>query len=141
MVSEDCDVPPQGPRGTDEFVNRFEPNTYQHWVVSRDVQKILGEYEDQVKQFNKEMSKYKNSKGAEMKLAAIQDLAVQLEKVEEALLSYGAKTFKELYPDIQDPEASQSHTSDEDNAPYNFKFDFKDVKDLTASRRDAYVRL
>jgi hypothetical protein len=74
------------------------------------------------------------------KVEAIAEIVSQLEEVEKALLEKGAKTFKELYPDIETPPGPV--TSDEDGGDqkaYDFTFNITGTKDVTAPRQLMYL--
>lgn len=81
-------------------------------------------------------------KGLAEKKDAIQDVISQLEKVESALLEKGAKTFKELYPDIEFVSPAQDDmNAKQAQIDYSLSFTFKGVSDLTSNRNDAYLKL
>ncbi|KAK7951449.1 uncharacterized protein PG986_007177 [Apiospora aurea] len=133
--------PPEGPQGTSEFLKQFKDGTYQHLVVSEDIQNRVAFHEGEVCRFEKEMEQINSHDGLEMKKEAIADLLSQLEQVEEALVARGAKTFKELHPDIQGPPEAPDSSSKEDKKPYEYNFSFSGVKDVTETRKAAYIQL
>ncbi|KAI1275981.1 ankyrin repeat protein [Xylaria sp. FL0933] len=130
------------PRGTKEFLSRFQKGTYQHWLVSSDIEQKRKEHKKYLKSIEEEKKRVSSLRGLEEKEEAIQDAILQLEEVETALLEKGAKTFKELYPKIETMTRNQGN-QDEDTpqSEYSFVFSFKGVKDLTSDREDAYIKL
>ncbi|KAJ8118133.1 hypothetical protein ONZ43_g4053 [Nemania bipapillata] len=114
----------------------------QHWLLSVRFEEKIGCYKRNLENIKKEEERIASLEGLAEKKEAIQDIISQLEKVEQALLEKGAKTFKELYPNIeampQHEEHSIENASEDD---YNLLLDFKGMKDLTSDRRDAYLRL
>ncbi|KAI0199190.1 ankyrin repeat protein [Astrocystis sublimbata] len=132
------------PRGASEFLSQFETGTYKHWLVSADIESKIAGHKQAMETFKRESEQGNASKGLAEKKEAIQDIVSQLEKVKAALLEKGAKTFKELYPDIEcmpgTPDASNEKPP---QAPttYSLSFTFQGVKDLTANRNEAYLQL
>ncbi|KAI1443934.1 ankyrin [Annulohypoxylon stygium] len=133
---------PVEPFGTAEFLSLFTEGTYQHWVVSTAIADEMDSYKKKLEEFEKERTKSAGDGEVAEKLEATQDLISQLEKVQEALLSKDAKTFKEQYPDIQEPPVSSDKSSkNQDPVPYTFSFTFRNATDLTDARKDAYMKL
>ncbi|ORY62245.1 uncharacterized protein BCR38DRAFT_235854 [Pseudomassariella vexata] len=133
--------PPESPQGTDEFLRKFDKDSYQHWVVSADIKEKLDDYKETLERFEQEKQKHSNQEGLQEKKQAIQDIIVQLESVEEALQKKSAKTFRELYPEIQESSAPSNHIQTEKSTAYCFDFNFLRVTDLTEVRRIAYIEL
>ena len=132
--------PPKGPQQTDEFLQKFQKGTYQWWVVSEDIdERVRGHHREQG-HFEREKKELEESEGLPKKKEAIQEAIAQLEEVEKALQAKGAKTFKELHPDIEGP-TNTNDTKDRPPGPYEFKFTFKGATDLTDKREAAYVEL
>jgi hypothetical protein len=133
---------PKEPRGTTKFLSQYSKGTYQHWLVSADIEKTMEAYRKDYESFKKEEKRINSLNGLSEKKEAIQDALSQLERVEVALLEKGAKTFKELYPNIETMSQSQDFDNeDTDDTDYNLDFGFGGVKDLTSCRKDAYFRL
>ncbi|KAI0450417.1 ankyrin repeat protein [Xylaria acuta] len=127
------------PRGATEFLSQFPMGTYKHWLVSADIEAKI---EGHKKTLKREEKRIASLKGLSEKKEAIQDVISQLEKVENALLEKGAKTFKELYPDIEFmPQSQDDNNEKQRQTDYSLQFTFKHVKDLTSNRNDAYLQL
>ncbi|KAH6660295.1 ankyrin repeat-containing domain protein [Truncatella angustata] len=133
---------PKEPQGTDEFLQNFKEGTYQYWVVENDIKKTLDSFNKEVKQFNQQRKALAEQSGIEEKKEAIIDLIKQLEKVEHALVAKGALTFKQQYPDIQEPP---KHNGDaqQHELPVAYAYDFNIVgaKDVTEVRKTAFIEL
>ncbi|KAI0970115.1 ankyrin repeat protein [Xylaria arbuscula] len=130
------------PRGAAEFLSQFSEGTYQHWLVSSDIDRKKREEKKKMDFFKKEEERVASLRGRDAKREAIQDVVSQLEKVEAALLEKGAKTFKEKYPNTETPQ--QSNENEVKSTPqfdYSFKLSFIGIKDLTPDREIAYTRL
>ncbi|RYP56917.1 hypothetical protein DL769_009824 [Monosporascus sp. CRB-8-3] len=132
--------PPKGPFGTSEFLEKFQGGTYQHWLVSTDIEDKVGAYKKELDRFEKQKKNTEQSKGLSKKTEAIRDAICKLEEVEKALKAKGAKTFKELHPEIEGPPAA-TDDADKPAAPYDFDFIFKGANDITNKRRVAYIEL
>ncbi|RYP54832.1 hypothetical protein DL768_000396 [Monosporascus sp. mg162] len=136
--------PPKRPFGTSEFLEKFREGTYQRWLVSADIEDKVGAYKKELDRFEKQKKKTEQSKGLSKKNEAIRDAICQLEEVEKALKAKGAKTFKELHPEIEDPPAAIDDVAKPAapyEAPYVFGFVFKGADDITSKRRAAYIEL
>ncbi|KAI1456874.1 ankyrin [Annulohypoxylon moriforme] len=133
---------PVEPFGTTEFLSKFTEGTYKHWLVSTDIADKFDIYKMQLKKFEEERAEYANEGELTEMDAATQDLILQLERVLETLVSKGAKTFKEQFPDIPDPPATTNESSE--NRPslsYTLKFQFPNATDVTDARKEAYIKL
>lgn len=134
--------------GMDEFLSRYAEGTYQHWVVSRDIARKKGKYEDKMKEYEKQTCSGRSKKQEiikEARTAALKDMISGLEELEELLVSKGAKTFAELHPEIA--LNNLPHHTDARNEkpaetkPYEYNFNVRGSTDLTQSRKDAYIEL
>ncbi|KAI5862660.1 ankyrin [Durotheca rogersii] len=132
-------IPPLEPLGAPEFLAKFTEGTYQHWLVSRDIAKAHDTYKQELETFGKQRAKALSGGGLKMKLEAVEDIISQLERVEKALEVNGAKTFKELHPQIQGPiTGTPQHL---EQKPYSLEFTFGNVVDITDARKAAYIKL
>ncbi|KAJ2988752.1 hypothetical protein NUW58_g3814 [Xylaria curta] len=130
------------PRGAAEFLSQFTKGTYKHWLVSAIIEENIEGHKMNLEKLKKEENRVASLKGLAEKKAAIQDVISQLDKVEGALLEKGAKTFKELYPNIECmPQTQDDNDEKENQSDFSVEFAFKGVKDLTSDRNDAYLQL
>ncbi|RYC64850.1 hypothetical protein CHU98_g1360 [Xylaria longipes] len=130
------------PRKATKFLSQFPTGTYKHWLVSVDIEAKIEGHKKNLETLKKEEKRIASLKGLAEKKEAIQDVISQLEKVENALLEKGAKTFKELYPEIEFMPQSQDDGNEKQlQTDYSLSFTFKGVKDLTSNRNDAYLQL
>ncbi|KAF6843514.1 ankyrin repeat protein [Colletotrichum musicola] len=134
---------PRLPEEMDEYIQRHADGTYQHWMVSQDVQSRKAIYKSKLETYEEDKKKYADRKGAPEKLSAIKEVIAQLEEVEEAIVYRGGKTFEELYPDIKAPEknATSRSASEEISSPYAHDISFRGVTDVTETRKEAYLEL
>lgn len=135
--------------GMDECLSGYAEGTYQHWTVSRNIAQTKSVYEDEMKEYEKETCSVRSKKDETSKkarMAALKDMISGLEELEKMLVSKGAKTFAELYPDIvrKNLNLYTDETMGEKpvkTKPYNYNFRFLRATDLTQSRDDAYIQL
>ncbi|KAI0427221.1 ankyrin repeat protein [Xylaria sp. FL1042] len=129
-------------RGSTEFLSRFSKGTYQHWLVSSDIEKKRKDRKIYLERVKTEEKRVASKNGLTEKKEAIRDLILQLEVVEIALLERGAKTFKELYPQIETmPQTQGTQNEVTPQTDYSFAFSFRGVQDLTSDRENAYIKL
>lgn len=134
---------PRWPQNMTEFLQKFEPGTYAHYMVSKDIEDVQMKYRRNRFLYDGEQNKIASRLGVQEKTEAIQNLIDVLKKIEQLLLEKGAKTFKELHPDTKDND----HLTFLRNVPeifdfeYNFDFTFGSVTDVTEARRAAYIKL
>ncbi|KAL1965133.1 hypothetical protein VTN77DRAFT_6046 [Rasamsonia byssochlamydoides] len=126
------------------YLKDFEEGTYRMWS-GREALKVTRErYEIERKRHEEKVSEAETSKGVEEKRAAVQALIPDFERLEAALVAKGAKTFKELFPDVQGPpqkDQLQFHQPQPwKSIPFKVSFTFK-VPDLTSVKREGYLRL
>lgn len=140
---------PEKTPGLDEYPEKFTPGTYRHAVVSRAVKDLQGAFEDQVKRYQKGLERKVEFDGEDEKRRMLGELLSEFEELQTELLSRGAKTFKELHPEIQPPEvmhgsygsSSEGTQNKETPKPYEYVFNFIGDKDLTERRQDGYIEL
>ena len=137
---------PRLPEGMDVYLQKFEEGTYQHWAVSKDIKWRRTRYEDDLKRHETTKTSHDNALGVEEKKAAIAEAITTMERVREALLAKGAKTFLEVHPEFKDrsesPRRRDSTPSAKDTAaPFKYDFSFRGVNDVTETRKHAYLKL
>ncbi|KAM4059065.1 ankyrin repeats (3 copies) domain-containing protein [Hirsutella rhossiliensis] len=129
--------------GTDEFLQKMKPGTYQQWVVSADVKSIREAFERDAAIYRAEVKRTETSWGIDEKREAIAEALSGLEKLESALVAKGGKVFVELYPDI-DTEKRTSASCDRETEmsnKYEFEFRFTYDSDMNETRRGQYIDL
>lgn len=133
--------------GTDEYLHKIKPCTYQHWMVSGDIESIREEFELDETRYRAEVKRSETSWGIGEKREAIDEALSGLEKLESALVAKGGKIFVELFPDIEAAKRTRAscgrETARETEMPneYEFEFRFKYDSDMNETRRDRYIEL
>ncbi|KAK2004117.1 ankyrin [Colletotrichum falcatum] len=136
---------PELPSGMDEFLQKYEEGSYQHWQVSENIHWRKISHKRQRDDYEKAEKEHNERKGTIEKMEAIKGLIKSLEKLEEAIIAKGGKTSQDLHPDIKFsgvdfPE--NSHTSEMKKVDdYNYVFSFRGVTDVTEARKSAYLEL
>jgi hypothetical protein len=139
---------PSLPDGMDIYLKKFEEGTYQHWAVSEEISKRRASYREDLKRHEKQKTASGSPPGVKEKEAAIAAALETMEKVREALVARGAKTFGDLHPQFRDrleaPRYNQWNYStmpQTNTGPFTFTFSFENVNDVTATRKAAYLKL
>jgi len=142
---EECTSLPPRPLETDDkvYLDGIEEGTYAMLSARQQVREARQQYEKNLKYHEDAVKEARNCKGVDLKLAAAKDLAEEFQKVEAVLLQKGAKTFAELYPDIEAPkEDEEKEEEDEPLKKDKFKVTYKfNVPDLTETKRKGYLEL
>ena len=130
----------------DEYLRGFQPGTYQHTVIANDITSKRKGYEDAMKEYEKAMKKDEKQEGLAEKQEAVKEALAAMKKVEGFMVKKGAKTFKELYPDItsgsQAYNSSSTSTKEETKKePYKYTLTFLNTTDVTDARKKAYTDL
>ncbi|KAK4230646.1 Ankycorbin [Podospora fimiseda] len=141
--------PPVLSIGLDTFLENFEQGTYQHWLVSGDIQSTKKKHHRALEEYERRKQELHEAHGLAEKAAAIKEASATMQKIKDALLAKGAKSFLDLYPEYKDPGAAHVSGSRSwgvldvpDGMPtYKFKFSFQNVNDVTEARNLAYINL
>ncbi|KXX77462.1 Ankycorbin [Madurella mycetomatis] len=140
--------PPQLPEGIDTYLSNFEEGSYQHWLVSMDIDQRRDSYRKKLARYEKDMASSADPPGVREKASAIEKATTTMEEVKKALLAKGAKSFVEIYPDFKDSVDTSSRryqssyqSKETKSLPYEFTFSFQNVNDVTETRKEAYLKL
>ncbi|UKZ55109.1 hypothetical protein TrVGV298_008926 [Trichoderma virens] len=92
---------PEKQPGIDTYLEKFEPGTYQHWIVSNKVRAAQATYQTQKDNYEKGVRSTNERRGNAEKEKAIKDAISDLTEVESILIAKGGLVFKELHPDVK----------------------------------------
>ncbi|KAL4780690.1 ankyrin repeat-containing domain protein [Aspergillus varians] len=124
------------------YLRGFRDGSYQMWTAKGMLQERREKFAREEKIYKDSVHERDNAEGLAEKRAAIQALLSEYEKLEADLQSRGAKTFKELHPDIEGPaynhQNSPFHISKEE--PYKIAFVFQ-AKGYTDEVREGFLQL
>jgi ankyrin repeat protein len=141
---------PASLKADEEYLESLEPGSYRYWLAERDLRQAKGVMRLQIKKHEEETEqhKLKDNKGAAEKGAAVQALIEEYETLRQLLLSKGAQTFYEIYPDLK--KADDANQGNAHNyyyghqgikkEPYSTQQNFH-VPDLTPAYKDGYFKL
>ncbi|KAG9249517.1 uncharacterized protein F5Z01DRAFT_669023 [Emericellopsis atlantica] len=150
---------PQKRPGLDEYMQNFQGGSYARWVAGRAVADAQKKFEASMTSYVNEVKKREEGEGEtaeQVKFDALMELTQEFAKLRDALIAKGAKTFKELHPDIAKETSNHRtrtygilshhvyHTvpdSEQNKKPFEVRFQFQGVSDMTDARRDAYIEL
>ncbi|KAK3341505.1 hypothetical protein B0T25DRAFT_344013 [Lasiosphaeria hispida] len=136
---------PQLREGLDSCLEGFETGTYQHWLVSHEIKKMRELHRKDTKRYEKDQADLRNAPGVQEKAAAIEEALATMQNIKEVMVSKGAKTFDELYPEYRNTDPYRNYEPDSsDNKiidPYTFVFRVHDTTDVTEARLPAYIEL
>lgn len=142
---------PEKQPGLDEYLEKHElqAGTYSQWVVSQDVKYRQNNFQKSVQSYEEQKSQREDREQVEenKRQEVLAEILADFQKLYEALLTRGAKTFAEQYPDIKTDDNNRnnypygSNSSKSEINPYKYVFNFRYDKDMTDSRRDGYITL
>lgn len=137
---------PQARPGMDEYLQKFKPGTYSHWVVSEDIEACKKRLRTATQGAMDAIQNPSAPSSRLEKKRILLELVGKLEHLEKKLLSKGAKSFSELNPGAG-PSEDRRASSDRQDAsgisqkPYSFTFDFYGDKGITGRRTEGYISL
>ncbi|KAK3059629.1 hypothetical protein LTS18_010399, partial [Coniosporium uncinatum] len=127
-----------------EYLAGLQQDTYQYWVAQMQLDKEKKSYNCRLATHLEKAGKSKIKEGLEEKMEAIKDLVEQFREVELALVERGAKSFKELHPDVEEPTQQPygwNHTyGPQSPEPFEVSWTFQ-TGDLTDARKNAYQKI
>ncbi|OAA37284.1 ankyrin repeat protein [Beauveria brongniartii RCEF 3172] len=137
---------PQLLPGMEEYLAKLAPGSYLHTLVSYDIDNKKKNFEASLKCYEEQCKRVDARGGAEEKQDAIDSALSELNMIEEALIDAGAKTFAELYPDVETATENKRNryygTIEKEEYPvYKFDLWFIDDRNMTDSRRQGYIDL
>ncbi|OCK80768.1 ankyrin repeat protein [Lepidopterella palustris CBS 459.81] len=127
-----------------DYLKDIEKDTYKYFVASIALKKA--KEQDKISQENHQQTvkEARNRKGVAEKKKAVQALIVEFQELEAELMKRGAKTCKELLPDLVTPPGNDLYAPLDFNTNkpklFNIEFNF-DVHDLTDEKREGYLKL
>lgn len=138
--------PPTALEQDEVYLKGLEKGTYRHWLAMHDLTQARSLHKLQMKWYQDSLEKSEVQKGTGEKDAAVAELLGKYEALEKALLAKGAKTFKELYPNMKVPQHQGMYVHQyqsrypEKKGPYKTIHRFL-VPDLTRVKIGGYYQL
>ncbi|KAM7187495.1 Ankyrin repeat-containing domain protein [Naviculisporaceae sp. PSN 640] len=139
-------VKPQLQDGMDEYLASLDKGSFLYWLASEDVKRKKKAYDEGMETYKVNLESFKKAKGLAEKKQAIAEALAGMERLEALLLEKGAKTFKELHPDIETDTSRNSRDNNQPRKedakkPYQYHLSFSNTTDVTEKRRKAYQEL
>jgi ankyrin repeat protein len=126
-----------------EYLQDHDPQSYAHWLVSMQIEQAKVAYQRDLKAYH-DWKSTREPEGTNEKAIAAKAVLLEFEELETQLLERGAKTFSELYPDVNIPENQQYHNyhnyQPDPPKPWSPVLSFR-LPDISDERRAAYVKL
>ncbi|KAH8602501.1 hypothetical protein B0O99DRAFT_606743 [Bisporella sp. PMI_857] len=134
-------IKPEKLRSETSYIFGLADGTYQKWTAINDF-KTAKQANKKAWEIYQTAIKEEKHDGVKEKTEFVTSLIHELKQAEKSLLAAGAKTFKELHPDIQagDNDASNYAYKTPVVPDYQTKFSFN-VPDLNDTKKDGYLRL
>jgi ankyrin repeat protein len=139
--------PPAALEQDDVYLEGLQKGTYRHWLATHDLQQARSLQRLQMKWYQDTLKEPEALEGANKKAIAVMEMLVEYETIEKTILAKGAKTFKEMYPDIKETGPYRpSYLSPGLKAYSDLKEPYKTnhkffVPDLTPIKIDGYFQL
>lgn len=121
-----------------DYLSGVVPGTYREFVQRKQLEWARFSDEKDREAYKKALEKHHKRRGIAEKAAAIKELLHKFKDVEAELVVRRAKTFRDLFPDIEDEYREYIPRHGEETKDWNVSFDFR-VPELTADLRDAYL--
>ncbi|OPB42070.1 hypothetical protein A0O28_0031870 [Trichoderma guizhouense] len=135
---------PEKQPGIDSYLEKFEPGTYQHWLVAFKVKSAQDRYQTEKDNYEKEVRRVAERRGNAEKAKAIEESISDLVELESILIAKGALVFSELYPDIK-MENRHNYSYIPPEPPkvtaFEYNFLFNGDNDMTEGKKDGYIQL
>ncbi|KAL2787676.1 hypothetical protein BJX66DRAFT_280088 [Aspergillus keveii] len=122
------------------YLKEFEPGSYQHWRAKGILADERKNYKNKEQEYLKALESTNTMEGLDEKSAAIRELVDGFEKLESDLAERGAKTFKELHPDVKQNQPNNSKTSATKTSPFSITLNFRGP-DIIGDKRLDYLKL
>ncbi|OJJ49761.1 hypothetical protein ASPZODRAFT_1024550 [Penicilliopsis zonata CBS 506.65] len=135
-------TPPQPLEDDSVYLEGLKDDTYQMWTAKAALEKEKMEYETEKKRYADNLERTKTAKGLDEKKAAVQALICDFEKLETELLARGAKTIKELRPDMPDRPVYEDipYNTETQSPRFKINFTFRGPA-VTEAQTAAYIKL
>ena len=116
------------------------PKTYQDWHKSRDAERFNAAIRIWKQEKPEKVAKHEDQQGLKEKGAAIRDLKDRMEALQKQVVSRGAKTLKELYPNIPSKEEEEHEPEHTPKMPEAGEIGFEMVH-ATDLQKNGYLQL
>ncbi|KAL4885830.1 ankyrin repeat-containing domain protein [Aspergillus karnatakaensis] len=124
------------------YLEGIEDGSYRMWSAKETLRQDREKLARQEEQYQKAVEQHEKGEGVAEKKEAIETLLAAYQKLEDWMLSRGAKTFQELHPDVKPPHSSshRNHDFTAKKEQYKITFGFY-ARDLDENAREGYISL
>ncbi|KAF3900224.1 Ankyrin repeat-containing domain [Trichophyton interdigitale] len=139
---ETCKNIPPTPLQSDEvYLAEYPEGSYQLCFARDRLEREKASFKRLQEEYEKAIKEAENRKGLEEKKSAVTALLHDYQALHSALVTKGAKTFKEIYPDAictnnTQPRVNKPQKRGEVKIGFNFN-----VADLSGGRKEGYIKL
>ena len=130
-------------RDDSEYLSGFGQDTYAFWSAQKQLHSAKKSYKRDLEGYEGNLERSKDRTGVSEKQEAIDHMINDFEKLETALVERGAKTFKDLHPEVKEPEKRDRHSYHRDSPeqkPFEIEIKFQ-LGDLTGDAQARYESL
>ncbi|KAF2093581.1 ankyrin repeat protein [Rhizodiscina lignyota] len=131
----------------DYYVSSIPEGSYQRWAATEQLQRAKALYDSEMKMYADRIKEKSERKGMKEKMAMVANMINEMESLEKQLLEKGAKTFKELHPNLTTSQPNNQQStfnslgfSGVNAQKFGIKFSFQ-VPDLSSATRQAYIEI
>ncbi|KAF3482235.1 ankyrin repeat protein [Arthroderma uncinatum] len=140
---ESSGAEPPLPLECDEsYLSPYKEGTYQMRVAKARLEEENTRFKKEQESYESKIKEAENLKGLEEKKCAVEALLHDFKALESALVAKGAKTFKELYPDVDGSEYMHRWRTNNPwkREPFKIEFIFN-APDLSDEKQKGYIKL
>ncbi|WPH02991.1 Hypothetical protein R9X50_00586300 [Acrodontium crateriforme] len=137
--------PPTPLKADEVYLSQYPDKSFVLWSARLQLDAEKSRFEKEMDNYKKWQEKGHDTTGVAEKQAAINDMIREFEELEAILKESGAKTFKELYPDIKPPEKRPTYDYNYRTTPAKpekFKIDLSfRLPDVVDELYERYLKL
>ncbi|RDW69000.1 ankyrin repeat protein [Aspergillus mulundensis] len=126
-----------------KYLQGLQDGTYQMWSAKESLRRKRDRFAHDQEVYENDVRHKENCQGLTKKKTAVEALLKEYEQLEADLLSRGAKTFKQLHPDIEAPRNNSRHPRSYRSPqlePYTTRFGFN-AKFCTDDMKEGFLQL
>lgn len=138
-----AEIPEKLNEDDEHYLVGLEAGSFQHFVASGRLREKRAEVARAKKRYDEDIQRITNTAGIPEKWEAVKKMIKAYEDVKVDLITAGGKTFKELHPDMGNPNSgnqSRYNTTSLTIEPYQTNFTV-DLPDLNAQKLEGYKTL
>ncbi|KAK4502688.1 hypothetical protein PRZ48_006114 [Zasmidium cellare] len=123
----------------------LQEGTYSFWSAQKQLSAAKAQYKENLKNYQNQLEAANDQTGVAEKQAAIADLLKKFQQLETKMIENGAKTFKQLHPDVEEPNNKYNHTypryKPSKPEPFKVNFRFNRFSAISDEAHERYMKL